>query len=80
MDLNSHSEPKAIPLYPPKRLAVSLEEAAEMLGVCGRTLAREIRRDKLKAFRVGRSWRVAVAELQGYIARQQQAASGKASA
>jgi len=37
---------------------VSLSRAAKILGVCVRTLRREIERGKITAFRVGRNLRI----------------------
>jgi excisionase family DNA binding protein len=46
---------------------VSLREAASVLGVCVRTVRREIDRGKLFALRVGRSLRVRISELRRYM-------------
>ena len=46
---------------------VTLREAAKFLGVCVRTVRREIERGALVAFRVGRNLRVRMSELQRYI-------------
>lgn len=46
---------------------VSLREAGRILGVCVRTVRREIDRGKLLAIRVGRSLRIRVSELQRYM-------------
>jgi excisionase family DNA binding protein len=46
---------------------VSLKGAATILGVCVRTVLREIQRGKLKAFRAGRQWRVRLADLRDYM-------------
>jgi len=54
-------------------LAVTLDEAGKMLGVCGRTVLREIERGHLKGLKVGHQWRVRLAELQAYLKRQEQA-------
>lgn len=50
-------------------LAVSLVAAAQMLGVCKRTLERERDRGRLKCLRIGRHWKVRVAELHAYLRR-----------
>jgi excisionase family DNA binding protein len=47
--------------------ALTLREAAEILCVCVRTVRREIERGALVAFRVGRSLRIRMSELQRYI-------------
>jgi excisionase family DNA binding protein len=49
---------------------VTLREAAKFLGVCVRTVRREIERGALVAFRVGRSLRIRMSELQRYIERR----------
>ena len=55
----------------PSPLAVSVREAARMIGVCARTLAREAMRGELRTFRIGRAVRVRVAELEAYLARKE---------
>ena len=49
---------------------VSVARAAKILGVCARTVRREIERRKLIAFRVGRSLRIRMSELQRYMEEQ----------
>ena len=49
---------------------VSLARAAKILGVCVRTVRREIERGKLIAFRVGRSLRIRMSELRRYMEEQ----------
>jgi excisionase family DNA binding protein len=49
---------------------VSLSRAAKILGVCVRTVRREIERRKLIAFRVGRSLRIRMSELRRYMEEQ----------
>jgi excisionase family DNA binding protein len=49
---------------------VSLSRAAKILGVCARTVRREIERRKLVAFRVGRSLRIRMSELRRYMEAQ----------
>lgn len=46
---------------------VSLRQAARILGVCVRTVRREIDRGKLLAIRVGRSLRIRMSELRRYM-------------
>ena len=46
---------------------VSLSRAAKILGVCVRTVRREIERGRLAAFRVGRSLRIRMSELRRYM-------------
>jgi excisionase family DNA binding protein len=50
---------------------MTLEQVAEMLDVSERTVMREIEAGKLKAFRVGRSWRVRSEALDEYIRSQE---------
>lgn len=50
--------------------AISLRDAATALGTCKRTIERLIQRGELKAFRVGRTWRVVECDLKAYVARQ----------
>lgn len=49
---------------------VSLSRAAKILGVCVRTVRREIERGKLLAIRVGRSLRIRMSELRRYVEQQ----------
>ena len=49
---------------------VSLSRAAKILGVCVRTVRREIERGRLIAFRVGRSLRIRMSELRRYMEEQ----------
>jgi excisionase family DNA binding protein len=49
---------------------VSLLRAAKILGVCVRTVRREIERGKIIAFRVGRNLRIKMSELRRYIERE----------
>jgi excisionase family DNA binding protein len=49
---------------------VSLSRAARILGVCVRTVRREIQRRELLAFRVGRSVRIKTSELRRYMERE----------
>lgn len=49
---------------------LSITEASRWLGVCVRTVRREIERGRLKAIRVGRSLRISVGELRAYVQRQ----------
>ena len=46
---------------------VSLKDAGRILGVCVRTVRREIERDRLAAIRVGRSLRIRMSELRRYM-------------
>jgi len=46
---------------------VGLSGAARILGVCVRTVRREIDRNKLQAFRAGRLWKIQMSELRRYM-------------
>jgi excisionase family DNA binding protein len=46
---------------------LDLREAGSFLGLCTRTVIREIHRGKLRAFRAGRKWRIQMSELRRYI-------------
>jgi excisionase family DNA binding protein len=46
---------------------VGLSRAAKILGVCVRTVRREIDRGKLRAFRAGRLWKIQMSELRRYM-------------
>jgi excisionase family DNA binding protein len=46
---------------------VSLSRAAKILGVCVRTVRREIDRRRLAAFRVGRNLCIKMSELRRYM-------------
>jgi len=49
---------------------VSLLRAAKILGVCVRTVRREIDRRRLAAFRVGRNLRIKMSALRRYIEQE----------
>jgi excisionase family DNA binding protein len=49
---------------------VSLRRAGKILGVCARTVRREIHRGKLAALRVGRSVRIRMSELRRYMEQE----------
>jgi len=49
---------------------VSISRGAKILGVCVRTVRREIARRRLAAFRVGRNLRIKMSELRRYMDRQ----------
>ena len=53
------------------QLAVSLKEAAQMLGVHVKTVKREIDRGNLRALKIGKVWRVRVAEIEAYLKRKE---------
>jgi excisionase family DNA binding protein len=50
-------------------MAVDIKGAAQALSVSDDTVRREIDRGKLRAVRIGRVWRVRVAELEAYLKR-----------
>jgi excisionase family DNA binding protein len=49
---------------------ISLRDASRLLGVCVRSVRREIERGRLSAFRVGRSLRIRMSELKRYVERE----------
>lgn len=49
---------------------LGLKEASLFLGTCTRTVTREIQRGKLRAFRVGRKWKIQMCDLRRYMDRQ----------
>ena len=51
-------------------LALSYRQAADALGVSERTVWQLVRDGQLRAVRIGRSVRIALAELQRYLAAQ----------
>jgi excisionase family DNA binding protein len=55
---------------PMEEQCVSLRQAARILGVCVRTVRREIDRGKLLAIRVGRNLRIKMSELRRYMERE----------
>jgi excisionase family DNA binding protein len=54
-------------------LAVGLEDAAKMLGICKTTVERLRDSGKLRCLRIGRHWKVRVAELHAFLRRQETA-------
>jgi excisionase family DNA binding protein len=56
---------------PPAPIAVSIPTAAKMLNLCHVTIRREIERGELKAVRIGRVWRIRIAELHAYLKRKE---------
>ncbi|NQV22936.1 MAG: helix-turn-helix domain-containing protein [Rhodopirellula sp.] len=49
------------------KLAVTYREAADSIGVCERTIWGLVRAGQLRAFRVGKSVRIPVAELERFV-------------
>jgi len=62
-----------ITALPVNVLAVDLDTAAQMLGVCTATIRREIDRGRLRAVKIGGIFRIRVAELHAYLKRQESA-------
>lgn len=54
---------------PQAALAVSLQDAADLIGVHVNTIRREINRGNLAAVRIGRVLRVRMTELNAYLKR-----------
>ncbi len=65
-DREPRSADRAVPL-----LALSYRQAADALGVSERTVWQLVRDGRLRAARIGRSVRIAVAELQRYLVAAQ---------
>jgi excisionase family DNA binding protein len=55
----------------PAPIAVDIYTAAKMLAVCHVTVRREIERGELRAVKIGRVWRIRVAELHAYLKRKE---------
>lgn len=55
----------------PRRLAVDLREAGEMMSVSGKTVKRLIFRGELKGLKVGAQWRIRFAEVEDYLIRRE---------
>ncbi|MGD0090111.1 MAG: helix-turn-helix domain-containing protein [Planctomycetota bacterium] len=73
MPVDLRSARPDIAALPANVLAVDVPTAAEMLGVCAATIRREIDRGQLRAVRIGRVYRVRVAELHAYLKRLESA-------
>lgn len=56
------------------QLVVDVKEAARMLGICTKTLRREVNRGELAAVRIGKAVRIRVAELHAYLKRKEKKA------
>jgi excisionase family DNA binding protein len=52
-------------------LAVDVKEAALMLGICSKTLRREIARGELASVRIGKAVRIRVIEIHAYLKRKE---------
>lgn len=55
----------------PTSLVVGLGKAAQLLGVCKRTLERERDRGELRCLLIGRHWKVRTGELHAYLRRRE---------
>ena len=53
------------------QLAVDVKVAAGMIGVCTKTLRREIERGDLAALRIGKAVRIRVVEIHAYLKRKE---------
>lgn len=60
------------------QLAVDVKQAAQMLGICTKTLRREIDRGELAALRIGKAVRIRVAEIHAYLKRKERKISCQA--
>lgn len=83
--LRPTSAPLAVTANAPVALppmAVDVVQAAQMLAVHPETIRREIRAGNLKAFRIGRgrSWRIRIGELQGFLKRLESESAHKQAA
>ena len=58
--------------------AMTVQEVAEYLNVDPKTVYRLVNRGKLPGFKVGGSWRFQRDDLDGWIAKQKQAAADRA--
>jgi excisionase family DNA binding protein len=58
----------------PIPLAVNVEQAAAMVGVCTKTLRREIARGDLASVRIGSAIRIRTAEIEAYLRRKEKRA------
>jgi excisionase family DNA binding protein len=58
-----------LPMPGAGKLALSLDEAAVLLGCCKKTLERQRDAGKLHCLRLGRHWKVRRAELEAYLRR-----------
>lgn len=59
-----------IPWDDERRIAISLSEAAEVLGVQPATLRQQIARGKLRGTKMGRDWWLTPAEVKRYAAER----------
>ena len=57
-----------------KLVSIDLEHAAGLLGVSTKTILRQIHRRELRAFKIGRQWRMRVAEIDAFQRRQEKQA------
>ena len=64
---NGHDKRKANASRPQPICSHSLQDAAIQADVCEKTLYREIKRNKLRAHKVGRQWRINHHTLLAYL-------------
>ena len=62
----AHRNPDLVAIRP---LAVTIEQAAQMLGVGRATLYKLVMRGEIASFTVGRARRIAISVLEAYVAR-----------
>ncbi len=55
-----------------KDTILTLQQAAEQLGVHPRTLMRIMERDEIRGFQIGNRWKFMQSELDAYLQRQQE--------
>jgi len=55
---------------PVQRMALSMEESGQAVGVCGKTIANLIRDGRLRSVRVGTRHLVPITELQRWLDRE----------
>ena len=67
--MNSTRNTKSDPPQLPERLAVTVPEAARMVALSPRSIWRAIALGRLKTVRFGRSVRVTLESVRGYVAR-----------
>jgi excisionase family DNA binding protein len=56
---------------------ITIEEAAQYLRVCEKTLYRWLRDGRIRAYRAGRAWRFRRVDLDGWLLAQQNPVSGE---
>ena len=74
MGVPVHSKAE-LPLTTSEPLVFGVEEAARLLGCNHKTVRRYIHDGTLRAFQLGRTWKVRRTELQNFILRQEKQAA-----